>query len=235
MIVGLLSDVAKQKNVLPAAIVRALEALKDVDIAKKEPGRYEIEGDKMFYLVQDVELRTMEESRAEAHHQYADIQIPSLLDQLNQRFAPAQPDLGGESLYGGIAEMAEIQKEFAIFKKGRPLQQSMRALNLNAANNAVRQRWLTLIEGLAKHPSNRDGENGGDAIVNALVENFAAKEPLPVFFTSHDMQGKPVKESPVLITPGARPLHYLETDYLVISLPMQSRQAADRMRAQRPT
>ena len=166
---------------------------------------------------------------------YADIQTPSLLDQLNQRFAPAQPDLGGESLYGGIAEMAEIQKEFAIFKKGRPLQQSMRALNLNAGNNAVRQRWLTLIEGLAKHPSNRDGENGGDAIVNALVENFAAKEPLPVFFTSHDMQGKPVKESPVLITPGARPLHYLETDYLVISLPMQSRQAADRMRAQRPT
>ena len=78
---------------------------------------------------------------------YADIQIPSLLDQLNQRFAPAQPDLGGESLYGGIAEMAEIQKEFAIFKKGRPLQQSMRALNLNAGNNAVRQRWLTLIEG----------------------------------------------------------------------------------------
>ena len=107
---------------------------------------------------------------------YADIQIPSLLDQLNQRFAPAQPDLGGESLYGGIAEMAEIQKEFAIFKKGRPLQQSMRALNLNAGNNAVRQRWLTLIEGLAKHPSNRDGENGGDAIVNALVE-VASERP----------------------------------------------------------
>ena len=92
MIVGLLSDVAKQKNVLPAAIVRALEALKDVDIAKKEPGRYEIEGDKMFYLVQDVELRTMEESRAEAHHQYADIQIPvSTCERYG--FSLPQPDL----------------------------------------------------------------------------------------------------------------------------------------------
>ncbi len=92
MIVGLLSDVAKQKNVLPAAIVRALEALKDVDIAKKEPGRYEIEGDKMFYLVQDVELRTMEESRAEAHHRYADIQIPvSTCERYG--FSLPQPDL----------------------------------------------------------------------------------------------------------------------------------------------
>lgn len=163
---------------------------------------------------------------------YADIQIPTLLDQLNQRFAPAQPDVGGENMYGGMAEMAEIQKEFGIFKKGRPLQQSMRALHLSAGNNAVRQRWLRLIEGLSKHPSNRDGENGGDAIVNALLENFAARQPLPVFFTSHDMQGKPVKDSPVLITSGARPLHYLETDYLVISLPMQSQQAAERMRAQ---
>ncbi|QTD45173.1 hypothetical protein [Ottowia testudinis] len=162
---------------------------------------------------------------------YADTQIPTFLDQLNQRFAPAQPDVGGESMYGGIAEMAEIQKEFGIFKQGRPLRESMRALNLTAGNNAVRQRWLRLIEGLSKHPSNRDGERGDDAIVNALIENFSAKEPLPVFFTSHDMQGKQVDGSPVMITQGARPLHYLETDYLVISLPMQSKEAAERMRA----
>lgn len=76
MIVGLLSDLAKQKSTLPAAVVRALEAVQKVDIAKLEAGRYEIEGDKLFYLVQDLELRTMEESRAEAHMKYADIQIP---------------------------------------------------------------------------------------------------------------------------------------------------------------
>ena len=164
---------------------------------------------------------------------HADILIPDLLNQLNLRFAPRQPDLGKEQLYGGIDEMAEIQKEFGIFKKGRPLQNSMRALNLLPADNAVRQRWLKLIEKLADHPSNRSGENGNEAIVNALLENFASAQPLPVFFTSHDMQGKPVKESPVLITHGARPVHYLEVDYLVISLPMQSKEAAARMRRKR--
>lgn len=162
----------------------------------------------------------------------SDILIHSVLDQLNLRFAPPQSE-SGTDLYGGIEEMAEIQKEFGIFKKGRSLKQSMRALHLLPDHNQARQRWLTLIDALSKHPSNRAGENGGDAIVNALLENFSLSQPLPVFFTTHDMNGKPVKESPVLITPGARPVHYLEVDYLVISLPMQSRQAAERMRTQR--
>ena len=76
MIVGRICDVTEQKSVLPAAIIRALEAVQKIDMLKVEPGRYEIEGDKLFYLVQDAELRTLEETRAEAHHQYADIQIP---------------------------------------------------------------------------------------------------------------------------------------------------------------
>lgn len=76
MIVGLLSDVAKQKSVLPAAVVRAIEALQKLDLSKVEAGRYELEGDKLFYLIQDVETRSFDESKSEAHHQYADIQIP---------------------------------------------------------------------------------------------------------------------------------------------------------------
>lgn len=92
MIAGLLSDVARQKAILPAAIVRALEALQKIDPLTMEPGRYELEGDKLFYLVQDVELRTLEESRAEAHDQYADIQIPCSTDE-RYGFALPQPDL----------------------------------------------------------------------------------------------------------------------------------------------
>ena len=76
MIAGQFSDLAQQKSVLPAAVVRALEAIQKVDPQKMEPGRYEVEGDKLFYLVQDVELRTLEESRAEAHRHYAVIQLP---------------------------------------------------------------------------------------------------------------------------------------------------------------
>ena len=92
MIVGLLSDVSKQKSVLPAAVVRAIEALQKLDLSKVEAGRYELEGDKLFYLVQDVELRTLEESRAEAHRQYADIQLPYSTSE-RYGFALPQPKL----------------------------------------------------------------------------------------------------------------------------------------------
>jgi len=76
MIVGLLSDIAKQQSILPAAIVRGIEALSHLDLAGIAPGRYELEGDKMFYLIQDAVPRTMDEGRPEAHHNYADVQIP---------------------------------------------------------------------------------------------------------------------------------------------------------------
>mgnify|MGYP001580952123 CR=1 FL=1 len=92
MIVGRISDIATQRGALPGDIVRALEALQKVDLGALEPGRYEIEGDKLFYLVQDVELRTMEESRAEAHQKYADIQIPFSTGE-RYGFALPQPEL----------------------------------------------------------------------------------------------------------------------------------------------
>lgn len=76
MIIGLVSDVAKQKTVLPAAIVRALEALQQQDLAKMEPGRYELEGDKLFYLVQDAMPRLLDGCQTEIHRNYADIQMP---------------------------------------------------------------------------------------------------------------------------------------------------------------
>jgi hypothetical protein len=162
-----------------------------------------------------------------------DIFIGSLLEQLNLRFAPepAAPETG-DNLAGGIREMAELQKEFQIFKRGRPFATSVRALNLLAHNRSVSNRWLTLLGALAKHSSSRTGEDGSQAIVNALIENLSQADPLPVYFTSHDMAGKTVGESQVQISRD-RPVHYLEQDYLVISLPMQSRQAADRMNSRR--
>ena len=76
MIVGLLSDLGKQKSVLPAAVVRALDALRKLDLDALEVGRYELEGDKLYYMIQDVDTRSFDESRLEAHHRYADIQLP---------------------------------------------------------------------------------------------------------------------------------------------------------------
>ena len=107
MIAGQFSDLAQQKSVLPAAVVRALEAIQKVDPLKMEPGRYEVEGDKIFYLVQDVELRTLEESRAEAHRQYADIQLPYSTSE-RYGFALPQPKLP-------IADDQLKEKDLAFF------------------------------------------------------------------------------------------------------------------------
>lgn len=158
-----------------------------------------------------------------------DIFIGSLLEQLNLRFAP-EPPCGNDKdeLSGGIGEMAQLQKEFGLFRKDRSFATSVRALNLMTLNRSVANRWLTLLGALASHSSSRAGENGSEAVVNALIENLGQANPLPVYFTSHDMAGKSVADSQVQISRG-RPVHYLEQDYLVISLPMQSQQAAAKM------
>jgi hypothetical protein len=151
-----------------------------------------------------------------------DIYVGSMLDELNQRFAPSQ---GKESHYGGIEEMVALQKEFKIFKKGRSFRTSVSALNTGAYNNDAKNRWLAYLATLGKYESNKPKQNGDVAIVTALVKNLASKNPMPVYFTSHDMRGGK-DNAQVRITDKAQPLHYLEIDYLVISLPMQPLQAA---------
>ena len=146
-----------------------------------------------------------------------DILIGSMLDQLNLRFAPPQ---GKEKTHGGIEEMAALQKEFQIFKKGRPFARSVAVLNLAAYNNDAKNHWHDLLGSLERHKSNRGQLNGDEAIVDVLVKNLKARNPLPVYFTSHDMrQGEESKK--VLITDKGRPVFYIERDYLVISLPMK--------------
>ena len=160
-----------------------------------------------------------------------DIYIGSMLDELNLRFAPSQ---GKDGYQGGIEEMVALQKEFKIFKKGRSFRTSISVLNLARRNNEVKNRWLDLVGNLHKHPSDQKGQNGDVAIVNALIKNLGAKSPLPVYFTSHDMRGADENKQ-VRITPKDRPVHYLEQDYLVVSLPMQSVQAAQAAMAARAT
>ena len=155
-----------------------------------------------------------------------DIYIGSMLDELNLRFAPSQ---GLATLQGGVDEMVALQQEFKILKKGRSFRTSVAALNLSARNNEVKNRWLDLIGALSKHESNVPKMDGDAAIVNALVKNLAAKAPLPVYFTSHPMQ----ENAQVKITDKSRPVHYLEQDYLTVSLPMQSVQAANAARKAR--
>lgn len=158
-----------------------------------------------------------------------DIYIGSMLDELNLRFAPGQ---GKDSHFGGIEEMVALQKEFKIFKKGRTFRTSLGVLNLGARNNEVKNRWYNLVGALNKHESNVGKLDGDVAIVTTLVKNLASKTPLPVFFTSHDMRGA-TENARVIVTDKSRPVHYLEQDYITISLPMQSVQAANAARKAR--
>lgn len=76
MIVGRLSEISVEKKVLPAAVVRGVEALLKMEPEAIDAGRYEVEGGQLFVLIQDVDSRTFEESRPEAHCKFADVQIP---------------------------------------------------------------------------------------------------------------------------------------------------------------
>ncbi|HVZ45965.1 MAG TPA: hypothetical protein VHA82_19310 [Ramlibacter sp.] len=149
-----------------------------------------------------------------------DIYVGSMLDDLNQRFAPSAP---GSEQKGGIREMAELQKEFGIFKEGRALRTSVMALHLgNGANHEAKNRFLLYLASLRGVKSNVKGLKGEAAIVQALVRNFAAKSPLPVYFEGHDLRGEG-EAAGVIIRENAKPLFYMHEAYLSISLPMQPR------------
>lgn len=151
-----------------------------------------------------------------------DVHVENLLGELNVRFAPTP---NKKSHFGGIAEMAELQKEFKIFKKGRPFRTSVAVLNIGAFNAEARTRMLDYFGNLSKHESSVAGQNGDAAIVNALIRNLGAKDPLPVYFTYHDMRAAK-GNTRVLITDKSRPLPFFQHDFLTISIPTKALPAA---------
>ena len=59
----------------PAAIVRALDFLKNTDLQALPGGRHAIEGDMMYANVDDVETKLFETTKPESHKNYIDIQF----------------------------------------------------------------------------------------------------------------------------------------------------------------
>jgi biofilm protein TabA len=54
---------------------RAFEVLKNTNFAEKENGRYDIDGDNIYYFVQRYKTQPVEKGRLEAHKKYIDIQF----------------------------------------------------------------------------------------------------------------------------------------------------------------
>lgn len=77
---------------LSAKIKRGLEVLKEEKLSAKKDGRYEIDGDGLYYIIQRYITKPIKEGRLEAHKKYIDIQFAasgeevighSLLNHLN--------------------------------------------------------------------------------------------------------------------------------------------------------
>ena len=147
-----------------------------------------------------------------------DIYIGPLFDLFNLRFGPEQSD--HELTAGGVSEIKALQDEFEIFQEGRTFVESAKLLGLGGLhNNRAKNRWFSLLTWLARVPSDQDGENGDQRIVNALIKNFARKAPLPCFMKAHDSRD-PSGYGLRVVVREDKPIFYIERTYLTISLPM---------------
>ncbi|MFC0215097.1 YhcH/YjgK/YiaL family protein [Paenibacillus chartarius] len=64
----------EEKHTYPAAVRRGLEYIRSQDFSRMELGKYSIEGDDMFALVQEMNTGPKSERKPESHRKYLDIQ-----------------------------------------------------------------------------------------------------------------------------------------------------------------
>jgi hypothetical protein len=151
-----------------------------------------------------------------------DTYVATFIDLFNLRFRPAHSRSRRSPLYGGIAEMTALQREFQIFREGRLFVTSAALLGLGGlTNDPAKNRWFELLGQLPDYRSDRwPQENGDQRIVRALISNFDRARPLPCFMRAHD--GREDDASRVVVRERDTPLFYLErVTFLTISLPMR--------------
>lgn len=95
MILDQLSNSARYTG-LGQLFNKGFEYLQQTDWSKMEPGRYNIEGDKLFALVSEYETKNIADARFEAHQKFADIQYMISGSECmgwmpNQQLAVSQP------------------------------------------------------------------------------------------------------------------------------------------------
>jgi len=86
---------------LSAGIAKGLELIKDASVAAQENGKYEVDGDNLFYMIQRYPTRNKEDMLFEAHKDHIDIQaiidgeetIGYALTETLQVVEPYKPDV----------------------------------------------------------------------------------------------------------------------------------------------
>lgn len=160
-----------------------------------------------------------------------EIYFGTFFGRFNMRFGPPQggghPPWGG----GGINEVAVLQKEFEIFRTGRPFLDSAALLGLGGlVSSPAKDRWLEYLARLPKMQSNDPNASGDEHIVASLLRNFTRRQPLPCYMQAVDGR---LSEPGLVTVTETTPLFYLESvKFLTISLPMRpatpSKRAAPR-------
>lgn len=74
MIYGNIHCTKQDISIYPQAIQKAIRYLRDTDIESMKPGRYEIDGDKMYASVVETRTAQRKTKRPEAHIRYVDVQ-----------------------------------------------------------------------------------------------------------------------------------------------------------------
>jgi len=74
MIVDKIENAHLYSNLFPN-LARALEVSKNTDLSEKADGRYDIDGDNLFYFVQRYTTKPIEQGKLETHQDYIDIQF----------------------------------------------------------------------------------------------------------------------------------------------------------------
>jgi biofilm protein TabA len=74
MIISDMRNWDQEKEVFSPAIQKGVDYLRNTDVQHMEPGKYEIDGEDMFVLIQEVETRVKSERQFESHIKYVDIQ-----------------------------------------------------------------------------------------------------------------------------------------------------------------
>jgi YhcH/YjgK/YiaL family protein len=60
---------------LSDGLKKAFEILADRTLSSKEDGRYDVDGDKLYYIIQHYTTKPIERDKLEAHRKYIDIQV----------------------------------------------------------------------------------------------------------------------------------------------------------------
>ncbi|MBL7107007.1 MAG: YhcH/YjgK/YiaL family protein [Phycisphaerae bacterium] len=74
MIIDAIDNINLYKG-LSNRLAVALEILTEDGLAEKADGRYEVDGDDIFYMIQRYKTLPLEEARLEAHRKYIDVQF----------------------------------------------------------------------------------------------------------------------------------------------------------------